>query len=264
VAEDPARVADGHRDDTNATEAPMPIHREHLTARELVDALVDRARVRMRWIGLGRLLGGAGAALVIAGLGWWLLRSPALPTEAALPVASHPVGTAATTTLVAAPPVAAMTTGDVASTVLVHVAGAVSRPGVYELAAGSRVADAVAVAGGATTDADPNALNLAAPLVDGDRIEVPVIGAAPPGPGGAGHSHASAAGSSSASGSGPVDLNEATTDELDQLPGIGPATANAIVEYREQNGPFATVDDLLDVPGIGPAKLDAVRDAVTT
>jgi competence protein ComEA len=265
VAQEPALVVDDHRDDTNASEACAPIEREHLTARELLDALVDRARLRIRWIGAGRLLGGAGAALVIAGLGWWLLRSPALPTEAALPVATHPDDAATTTTSIGATPAAAVGTSDVPSSVLVHVAGAVTQPGVYELSAGARVADAVAAAGGATTDADPNALNLAAPVVDGDRIEVPVAGAArPPGPEGAGHSHASVPGSNAGSASGPVDLNAATTSELDQLPGIGPATAAAIVEYREQNGPFATVDDLLDVPGIGPAKLDAVRDAVTT
>ena len=265
MAEDPARAGDDRPDDPSAFETESPIPREHLTARELVDALVERARVRIRWVGAGRLVVGAGAALVIAGFGWWLLRSPVLPTEAALPVATHATNVSTSTEPVDAGPAASVATSDVPPSVLVHVAGAVSQPGVYELAAGARVADAVAAAGGATTDADPNALNLAAPLVDGDRIEVPAVGAdSPPGDEGAGHSHATVSGSDPESPSGPVDLNEATAGELEQLPGIGPATAAAIVEYRENTGPFGTVDDLLDVPGIGPAKLDAVRDAVTT
>ena len=264
MAEDPARAGDDHADDASWSETGSALPREHLTARELVDALIERARVRIRWVGAGRLIGGAGAALVIAGLGWWLLRSPVLPTEAALPVATHPTDVSTSTGPVGSRP-AVVATSDVPPSVLVHVAGAVSHPGVYELAGGARVADAVTAAGGATIDADANSLNLAAPLVDGDRIEVPVVGADPPsGDDSAGHTHATAPGSGPESPSGPVDLNEASASELEQLPGIGPATAAAIVEYREQTGPFGAVDDLLDVPGIGPAKLDAVRDAVTT
>ncbi len=148
---------------------------------------------------------------------------------------------------------------------VVHVAGAVTRPGVYELVAGERVDDALAAAGGTTADADPNALNLAAPVADGDRIEVPVIGADDAGgsAGAAGHTHAIEPGGEAASGQ-PIDLNTATATELERLPGIGPATASAIVEYRAASGPFSSVDQLLDVPGVGPAKLDAIRDAVTT
>ena len=159
-----------------------------------------------------------------------------------------------------------MPTSDEPASVLVHVAGAVSQPGVYELAAGARVADAVAAAGGATADADPNALNLAAPLVDGDRIEVPVIGVS------------AAAGRVGRRDTvtprrtdhprerrpAPSTSTRRRRASSKQLPGIGPATAAAIVEYRTQSGPFGRVDDLLDVPGIGPAKLDAIRDAVTT
>ena len=89
MAENPARAGDVHRNDSGESVADPPLPHDHLTARELLDALVDRARVRIRWVGAGRLLGGAGAAIVIAGLGWWLMRSPALPTEAALPIATH-------------------------------------------------------------------------------------------------------------------------------------------------------------------------------
>lgn len=265
MAEFPARAGDEHRHDFSASDADALLPREQLTARDLFDTLVERARIRIRWVGAGRLLGGVGAVIVIAGLGWWLMRSPALPTEAALPVATHAVDASTTTSPVGVQAVAAASTSDEPSSVLVHVAGAVSQPGVYELAAGARVADAVAAAGGASADADPNALNLAAPVIDGDRIEVPVVGAArSTDQSGGGHSHATPDGSSGGATSGPVDLNEATTSELEQLPGIGPATASAIVDFRTQSGPFSSVDDLLDVPGIGPAKLAAIRDAVTT
>ena len=98
MAENPARAGDVHRNDSGESVADQPLPHDHLTARELLDALVDRARVRIRWVGAGRLLGGAGAAIVIAGLGWWLMRSPALPTEAALPIATHAGDSSSTTT----------------------------------------------------------------------------------------------------------------------------------------------------------------------
>jgi competence protein ComEA len=144
--------------------------------------------------------------------------------------------------------------------VVVHVAGRVSDPGVYELRPGDRIVDAVAAAGGATPDADLDGLNLAASIADGQRIYVPAHGeidpasvptGAPVPPDGLG------------AGSGPVDLNSATTEQLETLPGVGPATAAAIVDDRDRNGPFASVDDLERVPGIGPAKLDAIREQVT-
>jgi competence protein ComEA len=156
------------------------------------------------------------------------------------------------------PPVASPAPSTVPATLVVHVAGAVVAPGVYELAGGARTADAVAAAGGATTGSDVDALNLAAPLRDGERVYVPVEGEAPPPlalpPG-------DAPGSSVAPG--PVDLNRATAAELDALPGIGPATAQAIVAHREANGPFASIDDLEQVRGIGPAKLATIRPLVT-
>jgi competence protein ComEA len=138
--------------------------------------------------------------------------------------------------------------------VVVHVAGAVLHAGVYTFSAGSRVVDAVQRAGGLAADADPDAVNLAALLVDGQRVYVPRIGEpAPPLVDGGGPTTVA----------GPIDLNRATADELDALPGVGPATAAAIVAYREQHGPFGTVDDLADVRGIGPAKVEALRGLVT-
>jgi competence protein ComEA len=244
VADEPATPADADL----TTRVPPPIG---------PGAVVDAARSWLRFVGPGRILAAAGVALVLAGVGWWLLRAPSLPTEARLPraerasAASSAISSSSTSTIAptTAPP-----------PIIVHVAGAVATPGVYELEPGQRVADAIAAAGGATPGADPDALNLAAQVADGDRIAVPLAGQ----PTAEGHTHA--ADDSDASGSTPavvVDLNTAGADELETLPGIGPATAAAIVEHRERNGPFASVDDLEQVPGIGPAKLAAIRDLVT-
>lgn len=132
--------------------------------------------------------------------------------------------------------------------VVVHVSGAVRTPGVYTLASSARVVDAIDAAGGATAQADLHLLNLAAVLEDGQQIRVPLPGEEPP--------------PSTAERSGPLDLNRADALQLQELSGVGPATAAAIVAHREEHGPFRAVDDLLDVPGIGPAKLDAIVDDV--
>ena len=137
---------------------------------------------------------------------------------------------------------------------LVHVAGAVRAPGVYELPAGARALDAVAAAGGFTSKADEASLNLARPLVDGEQLVVPKQGA--------GGSSASGGGGSGG-GSSLIDLNSAGADQLDALPRIGPALASRIIAWRESNGRFGSVDDLLAVPGIGPATLEGLRGLVT-
>lgn len=149
------------------------------------------------------------------------------------------------------------------STQLVHVAGAVRRPGVYRLGAGARVHDAVERAGGPAPRADVNAVNLAAKVTDGQQIVVPsrLPGAAPA----AGSPAAAAAatpGAAPAAASGPVSLNSATVEQLETLDGIGPATAAKIVEWRTQNGGFRSVDDLSQVPGIGPKRIGALRGQV--
>jgi competence protein ComEA len=137
---------------------------------------------------------------------------------------------------------------------IVDVAGAVRQPGVYEFAEGQRVIDAIEQAGGPLAKADLSLLNLAAPLTDGTQILVPKAGApgAAPAPGGV----PGAAG-------GLLNINSASATELETLSGIGEVLAAKIVEYREQNGPFASVDDLMDVSGIGPATLDEIRDQIT-
>lgn len=161
-------------------------------------------------------------------------------------------------------PAPTTTTTTTAPLLLVHVVGAVREPGVRQLPAGARILDALAAAGGATEDADIARLNLAAPLTDGAQVRVPVRGedvtgplvVAPAGPAAAG------GGGGGSAGGEPVPLNSATAAELEALPGIGPATAAAIVAWREANGPFTAVDQLLDVRGIGPAKFEAIRDLV--
>jgi competence protein ComEA len=140
---------------------------------------------------------------------------------------------------------------------VVHAAGAVHAPGLYRLPSGARVDDLVSAAGGLVADADGDRINLAAPLADGERVYVPRVGETVPsaeGPDG---------GSTASSSSGPVDINTATVEELDSLPGIGPSIAQAIIDERERNGPFRSVDDLERVRGIGPSKLDQIRDLVT-
>ena len=134
---------------------------------------------------------------------------------------------------------------------VVHVVGAVRRPGLYRFPDGSRVADAVRRAGGATRRADLSQINLAAPMADGLQVVVPRrqprVAGAPAG---------------SEAPAGPVHLNTATLEQLDALPGVGPVTAQKILDYRTENGGFTSVDDLDAVPGIGPARLEELRDLV--
>jgi competence protein ComEA len=138
---------------------------------------------------------------------------------------------------------------------VVHVVGAVRRPGLYRLADGARVADVLRRAGGATRRADLSLVNLAAPVSDGSQIVVPRR--APPATTGS-----AATGSEAAPASGPLHLNTATAEQLDELPGVGPVTAQKIVDYRAQHGAFSSVDDLDAIPGIGPARLEQLRELV--
>ena len=136
----------------------------------------------------------------------------------------------------------------------VHVAGAVRRPGVYRLRAGARVNAAVRRAGGPTARADLTQLNLAAKVEDGRQVLVPERVAAPEGA-------AAAAGSAPAPGQ-PLNLNTATLEQLDALDGIGPATAQAILDFRDEHDGFGSVDELGEVPGIGEVRLASLREQV--
>ncbi len=151
---------------------------------------------------------------------------------------------------------------------VVHVAGAVRRPGVYRLPAGARVQEAVRRAGGARRGANVNGINLAAKVVDGQQVVVPPR-TPPVGPGGrrrhARRGSAPAGSGSAGAGAGPgppISLNNATAEQLDTLDGVGPATAQKIIAWRTQHGGFRSVADLGQVPGIGPKKLAALRDRV--
>jgi competence protein ComEA len=141
---------------------------------------------------------------------------------------------------------------------VVHVVGAVRRPGLYRLRDGARIADAIARAGGATRAAELTGLNLAAPLVDGVQVLVPERREALAEGGATG-----AAGVGAAVAPPKPSLSTATAEELDELPGVGPVTAQRIVDYRTAHGSFASVDDLDAVPGIGPARIEQLRDLVT-
>jgi competence protein ComEA len=137
----------------------------------------------------------------------------------------------------------------------VDVVGAVRRPGLYRLRARARVADAVGRAGGPTRNAQLDLVNLAALVADGEQVVVPRRGAV------AAAAAAGASGSAAAA-SGPVHLNSATLEQLDALPGVGPVTAQKIIDYRTQHGGFGSVDELDAVPGIGPARLADLRPLV--
>lgn len=135
-------------------------------------------------------------------------------------------------------------TGDV----VVHVAGAVRRPGVYRLPAGSRVIDAVERAGGASAEALSGSLNLAARLADGQQVLVP--------------ERNGLSATSSATGEGPISLGTATVEQLDQIDGIGPVTAQQIIDFRDSRGGISSVEELDRISGIGPATMSALRDSL--
>lgn len=143
----------------------------------------------------------------------------------------------------------------------VHVAGAVVRPGVYDLPKDSRVLDAVEAAGGFVAEADKNALNLAARVEDGERLDIPYV---------AGYVQDEEEGfvvvsegtPSPLAGDELVDINTASFEELDKLPGIGPTTAQKIIDYRDENGPFARIEDITNVSGIGPATYEEIKDMI--
>lgn len=184
------------------------------------------------------------AVTVVVGL----LRGAAGDT-AELPLDTQPPpGTAAPPATTASPP-----EGDVAR-VYVHVAGAVHAPGLYALPADARAVDAVAAAGGFTAEADRSVVNLARTVSDGEQIIVPVVGAAAA-PG-------ASQGAGASSQDAVIDLNTADAAALEELPGIGPALAERILTWREENGRFASVEDLLAVPGIGEKLLEGLRDSV--
>ncbi|MFN3217429.1 MAG: helix-hairpin-helix domain-containing protein [Acidimicrobiales bacterium] len=228
---------------------PPPLPRPDAAPESLAD------RTRALWPGLSERAGAlaspamAFVAVAVVGIFAWsrLGAAPVPPLEMALPTVDPAAVAVPTTSPADSEPVL----------VVVHVAGAVARPGVYRMAAGDRVGDAVDLAGGPTADADLDRINLAAVVADGAQINVPRRGEAivapvePPTASGATDSAA------------PIDINTADADLIETLPGVGPSTAAAIIRHREQHGPFRSVAALDEVSGIGPARLEALRDLVT-
>ncbi|MFO7699486.1 MAG: helix-hairpin-helix domain-containing protein [Acidimicrobiia bacterium] len=169
---------------------------------------------------------GVAVIIVLGGLVWFGLGPPpptAVPEAAAAPTTVGP------------------------GSITVHISGAVARPGLVSIPDGSRMADAVAAAGGALPTADLGSINLARQVRDGDQVIVPI------------HGEGNGATSSEPVG---IDINNASASELEALPGVGPVLAERIVAFRTERGPFSSVEDLLDVPGIGEAKLAQMRDAI--
>ena len=219
------------------------------------------------FIGVTRLIIGL-LATIIASAGIWLLVRPSAPlVESVVPHASG-VGI-----------VAPLSTLPTPLTVRIHVAGAVFRPGVYTVSSSARVVDAVKAAGGATSRADLERINLAQTIVDTEQVFVPFRSSrttkitvaprlrpsrttnpvsVPTFPGAL-----PIVGMPTTTATPLINLNSATSDQLDTLPGVGPSTAKAIISYRNRKGPFGKVEDLLNVPGIGPSKVAAIRDQVT-
>jgi competence protein ComEA len=248
-----------------------------------------------------------GLALAAGGLLWWRSQAPGLGPgwetggvgqAGAGPAGSSLSGEAAGSAegrgapgldqaILGPDPAGSAASGLAIANVVVHVAGAVARPGVYSLPSGSRMVDAVTAAGGATAAADPNAVNLARLIADGERLYLPTreevrkwkAGASAGGAGsgssawlepsggveggGLGDGAAGGVAGNGAGRGGPVNLNTATASELDGLPGIGPTLAARIIQYRTQNGPFNASEELLNVSGIGAKKFDELKDLVT-
>lgn len=190
------------------------------------------------------------AVVAVLGVGWWLLSAgfasePA--TSDAVPLLAQ--GDKQNTAVKAEP-----------ETLIVHVAGSVKKPGIVTIKAGSRVDDAIKAAGGVTGKPDLSDVNLARPLVDGEQVRIGLPPAIEPASSGSVPGVGTAGGSSN---SGLINLNTASQVELETLPGVGPVTAQSILEWRQKNQGFHQVEDLLDVRGIGEATLERLRPLVT-
>ena len=226
---------------------------------------------RLKWFGASRMIGSVLSVAFVGVAGWWLVQTPPPPPEASLSFASTTVTTSAT--IITSAPIVNATP----QIITVHVAGSVKNPGVYRLKYGSRINDGIVAAGGATRAANLDVINLATVLNEGEQIYVPKRGEKPHtitdrpqlgggggaagglnGVGGATGGATGVGGANSSAVPQSININLASVVELEQLPGVGPATAKAIVAYREKNGAFLKVEDLLKVRGIGPAKLSEI------
>ena len=218
---------------------------------KLVQSTFKKLQTTIKWFGLSRLIGSFLSLVAVALAGWWLLRIPPPPPEDSIPIAST------VTTLSFAMSSSQATA--LISEITVHIAGAVKTPGVYQFRLGARINDGVVAAGGATAQADLDSVNLAMLLSEGIQIYIPKRNEKP-------HIVVQPRFTNPTSSNDATDkqlqvsinINTATAIELEQLAGVGPSTAKAIIAFREKNGSFKTVEDLLNVRGIGPAKLSEI------
>ncbi len=218
---------------------------------KLVQSTFKKLQTTIKWFGLSRLIGSFLSLIAVALAGWWLLRIPPPPPEDLIPIAST------VTTLSFAMSSSQATA--LISEITVHIAGAVKTPGVYQFRLGARINDGVVAAGGATAQADLDSVNLAMLLSEGIQIYIPKRNEKP-------HIVVQPRFTNPTSSNDATDkqlqvsinINTATAIELEQLAGVGPSTAKAIIAFREKNGSFKTVEDLLNVRGIGPAKLSEI------
>ena len=218
---------------------------------KLVQSTFKKLQTTIKWFGLSRLIGSFLSLIAVALAGWWLLRIPPPPPEDSIPIAST------VTTLSFA--VSSQQATALISEITVHIAGAVKTPGVYQFRLGARINDGVVAAGGATAQADLDSVNLAMLLSEGIQIYIPKRNEKP-------HIVVQPRFTNPTSSNDATDkqlqvsinINTATAIELEQLAGVGPSTAKAIIAFREKNGSFKTVEDLLNVRGIGPAKLSEI------
>ena len=222
------------------------------------EKFLERVRQWCAFIGIRRIVAGSFTAIILLGVGWFIMKPTPVPIDAFVPQVSSVV----TSSVVVSP-----------SQVKVHVAGAVVMPGVYQLSSSARVVDAISAAGGALKSADLESINLAQTVVDTEQVYVPVkkvsrprVTVAPrlrPNRNSATTIPHVGTGTGASPSTKIVNVNSATAAELDSLTGVGPSTAKAIIAYRTKKGTFSKVEDLLNVPGIGPAKLAAMRDEIT-
>ena len=229
--------------------------------KQIYSALI-KVQATIKWFGLSRLIGSVLSLIAVALAGWWLLRVPPPPPEDSIPIAS----TATTLSFAVSSPqkieLDTKLVRELVTELTVHIAGAVKTPGLYQLHVGARINDGVVAAGGATAQADLDSVNLAMLLSEGEQIYIPKRNDKP-------HiivqprftSSSNLNSSNSATNNElqiSININTATAIELEQLAGVGPSTAKAIIEFRQKNGGFKTVEDLLNVRGIGPAKLSEI------
>ena len=223
---------------------------------KLVQSTFKKLQTIIKWFGLSRLIGSLMSLIAVALAGWWLLRIPPPPPEDSIPVAS----TATTVSFdLSSSQTTVLGSTSLNSEITVNIAGAVKAPGVYQFRLGARINDGVVAAGGATVQADLDSVNLAMLLSEGIQIYIPKRNEKP-------HIVVQPRFTNPTSSNDAPDkqlqvsinINTATAIELEQLAGVGPSTAKAIIAFREKNGAFKSVEDLLNVRGIGPAKLSEI------